>query len=160
MSEVILRQGRPEDRERVLEILIDGFRGRTIHHWLEERFGQVGGRPWEEWKRAEVSRFLEAHPDWIMVAEIDGRIVGFATFALNRERGVGEICNNAVDPACQGQGIGQKLYQRLLEIFRQEDMRLAWVETGLEEAYAPARRAYEKVGFQPFHEAVYYVQEL
>ena len=160
MSELIIRQGRPDDRERVLEILLDGFRGRTVHHWMEERFGQIGGQPWEEWKRAEVVSFLDAHADWLVVAERDGRVVGFATYALNRARGVGEIRNNAVDPACQGQGIGPALYRRLLEIFRAEGMRFAWVGTGLEPEYAQARRAYEKVGFQPFHEAVYYVQEL
>lgn len=160
MSELTIRQGRPDDRENVLEILIDGFRGITMHHWMEERFGQIGGQPWEGWKRAEVGGFLDAHPDWLVVAERDGRMVGFATYSLDRARGVGEIRNNAVMPAHQGQGIGSALYRRLLEIFRAEGMRFAWLETGLEPEYAKARRAYEKVGFQPFHEAVYYVQEL
>ena len=160
MSELTVRPGRAEDRARVLEILIDGFRGRTVHHWLEERYGPIGGRPWEDWKRRELSGFLDQHPDQLWVAELDGAIVGFVTYTLDREREVGEIRNNAVDPAFQGQGIGPALYRRVLEAFREQGMSYAWVETGLEEAYAPARRAYEKVGFEPFHEAVYYVRRL
>jgi len=160
MSELTIRQGRPEDRERVLEILIDGFRGRTVHHWLEERYGPIGGRPWQDWKRRELSGFLDQHPEQLWVAERDGAVVGFVTYTLDPEREVGEIRNNAVDPACHGQGIGTALYQRVLQVLRERGMKYAWVETGLEEAYAPARRAYEKAGFEPFHQAVYYVQKL
>jgi GNAT superfamily N-acetyltransferase len=160
MSEVVIRQGTAEDQERVLCILVDAFRGVTIHHWLEREFGQLGDRAWEERKRADGARFLDAHPDWILVAEIEGKVVGFATYFLDRDRSVGEIRNNAVALAHQGKGIGTALYRRLLEIFRAEGMRLAWLETGQEEVYAPARRAYEKVGFRPFHKAVFYVQDL
>ena len=160
MSDLIIRNARPDELERVLELLIAGFRGRTIHHWLEDRFGPVGGEPWEHWKRQEMIRFCEQHPDQVLVAERDGKLVGFCSYSLNRERGVGEIENNAVDPTCHGQGIGPTLYHARSRIFREQGMQYAWVETGLEPEYAQARRAYEKVGFTPFHQAVYYVQKL
>jgi mannose-6-phosphate isomerase-like protein (cupin superfamily) len=160
VSDWIIRPGQESDLERVLEILIDGFRGRTVHHWLEQRFGEIGGQSWETWKRAELSRFYEAHPDWLLVAESEGRVVGFVTYTLDPIREVGEIRNNAVDPAFQGRGLGTALYRQVVAIFGQAGMKYAWVETGLEEEYAPARRAYEKAGFEPFHEAVYYIQAL
>lgn len=160
MSELIIRVMRPEELERVLEILIAGFDGRTVHQKLENWYGEISGQPWQHWKRDELIAFNEHHPDQILVAEEDAKLVGFVSYTLDRQRAVGEIQNNAVDPAYQGQGIGPALYQRVLEIFRQEGMKYAWVVTGLGAAYAPARRAYRKVRFEPFHESLILVQKL
>jgi len=73
---------------------------------------------------------------------------GLHYFHLGQKRRIGEIGNNAVKPECQGMGIGTFQYRKVLEIFRKEDMRFAAVTTGLDEAHAPARAAYEKVGFR------------
>jgi GNAT superfamily N-acetyltransferase len=151
---------RHDELERVLEILVAGFDGRTVHQKLENWYGEIGNQPWQQWKCDELIRFREQHPDQILVAEKDGKILGFVSFTLDRQREVGEIQNNAVDPAYQGQGIGSMLYQRVLEVFRREGMKYAWVVTGLGAAYAPARRAYRKVGFEPFHESLTLVQKL
>lgn len=160
MTDSTIRVARAEEFERVLQILIDGFRDRTIHHKLERKYGTIGDQPWEHWKRRELVNFYRHHPDRVLVAERDGVILGFVTYTLDREREVGEIQNNAVDPAYQGQGIGSALYCAVLDIFRQEGMKYAWVATGLDEDYAPARRAYEKVGFEPLHRSVNYVRKL
>jgi len=160
MTDLAIRVARPEEFERVLQILVDGFRGRTIHQKLEQRHGMIGGRPWEHWKRRELIGFYRHHPDRVLVAERDGKLLGFVTYSLDRDREVGEIQNNAVDPAYQGQGIGTALYRVVLDIFRREGMKYAWVVTGLDEDYAQARRVYEKVGFEPLHRSVSYVQKL
>jgi GNAT superfamily N-acetyltransferase len=81
------------------------------------------------------------------VAEVEGRIAGFFTFTLDQDRRIGTISNNAVDPAAQGRGLGTAMYERALDLFREARMEYARVRTGLDEGHAPARRAYEKAGF-------------
>jgi ribosomal protein S18 acetylase RimI-like enzyme len=86
--------------------------------------------------------------------------VGFVTFRLDREKLVGTIGNNAVDPAWQGRGIASAMYRRVLERFRAEGMRVACVETGLDEGHAPALATYRKVGFDREVPSVMLYQEL
>jgi len=53
-----------------------------------------------------------------------------------------------VRPDFQGRGIGRRMYEHVFDQMRQAGMRVVKVTTGLDEAHVPARRAYEKVGFE------------
>tara|TARA_Y100000588_G_scaffold270627_1_gene286161 strand:- start:1181 stop:1657 length:477 start_codon:yes stop_codon:yes gene_type:complete len=101
-----------------------------------------------------------SYPDWVFVCEEEGQIVGFVTFRLDAEKKIGEISNNAVDPDCGLKGIGQQMYSAVLQHFKEQGMRFAKVTTGLDEAHAPARRAYERAGFDIRHEDVKYFKKL
>lgn len=111
-------------------------------------------------KGSQVKHHAEHTPERILICEEAGRIVGFLTFHLDREKGIATIGNNAVDPACELKGIGQQMYQAAFARFRQEGMRFAKVTTGLDEAHAPARRAYERAGFNVRQEDVTYYMKL
>jgi len=111
-------------------------------------------------KGDQIKSHCEAHPEWVYVCEEAGRIVGFVTFILNPENKIGEIGNNAVDPQCGLKGIGQQLYKAVLAHFREQHMVYARVRTGLDDAHAPARRAYERAGFNIRHEDVTYYLKL
>jgi len=154
------RTARLSELVRIREIIVAAFENVTIYHTLEKRYGVMGERPWQDWKAGQIDRFFAEHPEWVHVAEVDGEIVAVVTFRLDRQCQIGTIGNNGVDPRYQGRGIGTAMYQHVLEIFRQAGMRYAEVETGLDEAAAPARRAYEKVGFRPLNTSVHYFQEL
>ncbi len=82
------------------------------------------------------------------VALVEGRPVGFVTVALNafNERmGVIEIIG--VDPDFQRRGIASKLTRHALDHMRRGGMDIAAVETGGDPGHAPARAAYEALGF-------------
>jgi ribosomal protein S18 acetylase RimI-like enzyme len=111
-------------------------------------------------KGSQVKHHAEHTPERILICEEGGRIVGFLTFHLDRDKGIGTIGNNAVDPACGLKGIGQQMYKGVFERFRQEGMRFAKVTTGLDDAHAPARRAYERAGFNVRQEDVTYYMKL
>lgn len=111
-------------------------------------------------KGEQIRTHAERSPGNLLVCEEAGRIVGFITFHLDREKGIGTIGNNAVDPACGLKGIGQQMYAAVFARFRQEGMRYAKVTTGLDEAHARARRAYERAGFNVRQEDVTYYKEL
>lgn len=111
-------------------------------------------------KGAQVEAHCQSHPNRVLVCEEGGRLVGFVTFRMSEEDGIGEIGNNAVDPDCGLKGIGQQLYKAALDCFREHGLAFAKVGTGLDWAHAPARRAYERAGFDISHQNVTYWQEL
>ncbi|MBN1669392.1 MAG: GNAT family N-acetyltransferase [Kiritimatiellae bacterium] len=103
---------------------------------------------WQEQKANAVKGFCTSHPEWARTVTCDGKIAGFITFTLDKDKQIGEIGNNAVDPAFQGRGIGRMMYAHALDFFREQGMQYATVQTGLDDGHAPARRAYEKAGFE------------
>ena len=113
---------------------------------------------WEEKKAAQVRGHWERHPEWFYVVEAvkAKSVVAFITFRVDPEKSLGTIGNNAVAPEGQGQGIGTAMYARVLNLFRRQGLKYASVGTGLDEGHAPARRAYEKAGFDIAQEDVTY----
>ncbi|MBE6929290.1 MAG: GNAT family N-acetyltransferase [Ruminococcaceae bacterium] len=92
------------------------------------------------------------------VALLDGKVVGFAAYTIIN--GVGHILNNAVDNCYRGNGIAKLLYERLFEGMRADGALYARVHTGGDDGHAPARRAYEKMGFEKYLPSVDYIKKL
>jgi ribosomal protein S18 acetylase RimI-like enzyme len=103
-----------------------------------------------------VAEFVEPSPS----DEPAARLVGFVTCYARADLGIGEIGNNAVHPDWQGQGIAPRLYQYAFDRLRERGMRYVKVHTGADPAHAPARRAYQKVGFHVALPQVEYYREL
>jgi ribosomal protein S18 acetylase RimI-like enzyme len=80
-----------------------------------------------------------------LVAELDGRVVGFIAYELKGE--TGEVVLLAVHPEFQKQGIAAALNQAALDAMKAAGMKMAVAETGGDDGHAPARKAYEKVGY-------------
>lgn len=144
-----LRPANAQDLDAVCEIarrawvrIHDSYRGR-LGEALHDRIAP----DWERAKEASLRQHWERHPECMWVVVVRERMVGFFTYALDPERRIGTILNNAVDPAAQSQGLGTLMYERVLALFREAGMEYARVHTGLDEGHAPARRAYEKAGF-------------
>lgn len=127
---------------------------------LEEKYGSVGDERWDRWLVPKVMSRLYEELGNIRVTEVDGEIAGFISFALDGARKVGTIHYNAVDPRFQGRGVGTAQVKHVLGIFREAGMRIACVGTGLNEGHAPARRMYEKAGFEPVIEYRMYARRL
>ena len=160
----MIRSYQSADLPVIMDIANRAWRG--IYRMFREAYGEalfgVIVPDVETVKGEQIRTHCAAHPDQILICEESGAIVGFVTFHLDAERGIGTIGNNAVDPACGLKGIGQQMYAAVFARFRAEGMRFAKVTTGLDEAHAPARRAYERAGFNLRHEDVtyYYYREL
>ena len=111
-------------------------------------------------KGITVRRELSEHPENFFVCEECGRIVGFAGCSLDYKSKIGTLGHNAADKTCGVKGIGQQLYKAVLDYFREQGMVVARVFTGLDDAHAPARRAYQRAGFNRSLEHVTYFMEL
>ncbi len=159
-AEVVLRPVRPEDLPRIRELVALGWQDQGAAHLLEKRYGQIGGRPWLDWKWPEVERACREEPQHVIVSEVGGKVVGFASFRLDPARKVGTIGNNTVDPACRGRGIGSRMHARVLELIREAGMLFAEVTVGLNEGHAAARAMYERAGFEKVVDSRYMFMRL
>jgi len=158
----MIRKYKPDDLANIMDI---GNRAwREIYKMFRETYGDELFQtivPNETTTKGEqIKSHCKRHPGWVFICEEEERIVGFVSFALNSDTRIGEIGNNAKDPNCSLKGIGQQMYKAVLEYFREHGMVYAKVHTGLDYAHAPARRAYERAGFNLHHEDVDYFMKL
>ena len=145
-----IREFKPEDLERLQAICHEAFK--PVFQSFREKLGEeiyAINHPGDDREQAEyLSRIAEPGSGAdIFVAEVAGTIAGFVTVIFDKDKHVGTLDLNAVDPAFQGQSIGRKLYNHALSHMKQAGMRLAVVSTGGDDSHAPARRAYQKAGF-------------
>lgn len=94
----------------------------------------------------------------VFVAVCDGKICGFASFA--KEGNIGVLKDNAVAPCARGKGVSSLLYSAVFDKLRALGCNVVRVGTGLDDAHAPARRAYEKVGFEVGLPSITYYKKL
>lgn len=113
---------------------------------------------WQKAKREGIAKGLRSGRGY--VALLDGKVVGFVSYHVDFIRSSGEIGGNAVDPDCRGMGIGPKMYEFVLNKMREEGMEYATVVTGLDDGHAPARKAYQKAGFEKNLPSIKYFRKL
>lgn len=124
-----IRKYREADRQALIEITAEAFRGVSIDHNIERQFGEVAHMGWRERKARAIEEDIRAHAGGIFVAEEDGRVVGYVTTRLDRQGKVGHIPNIAVEKGRRSKGIGRKLLEHGLSHFRERGMELARIET-------------------------------
>jgi ribosomal protein S18 acetylase RimI-like enzyme len=161
----ILRYATPEDFSNIDKITITGYQ--AIHDsWIkmhgEELYYHLNDpiENWEENKTKQNHDLFAEHPEWVWVLETEGDVIGYLTFRLKFDRGYGVIENNGVLPEFAGKGLGKFMYRNALQYFRQQGLKYAFVETGLDDPHIPARKAYEGVGFDKKIPIIWYFQYL
>jgi len=104
---------------------------------------------WPDWKKSQaegVAGACRATDKYhTLIAELDGRVVGFIACELKGE--TGEVVLLAVHPEFQKRGIATALNEAPLDAMKAAGMKMAVAETGGEDGHAAARRAYEKAGY-------------
>jgi GNAT superfamily N-acetyltransferase len=83
----------------------------------------------------------------LVVAEVGGSVVGVVHYQVDRGTRSGCIGVSAVHPARQGRGIGSLMYRHALDAMWAQGAKYVTAEAAGDPSQAPARRAYEKVGF-------------
>jgi ribosomal protein S18 acetylase RimI-like enzyme len=162
-DDVVLRAFCPADLPRLLDIAVAAWTP-IFSSFRSILGGTLFVRVFADWqasRKEEIRRACAAGSSaHVLVAERSGMVVGFATYYCDPDTGLGQIGNNAVDPAFQGQGIASEMYRWLLDDMRARGLRVAQVSTGGDPAHAPARRAYAKVGFHVALPGLDYFQAL
>ena len=132
-----------------------------VFHSFEQVLGaEIYHIIYPDWQKTQaevvesVVRDTENNTTWIAVVE--EQPVGFVACRLDQDEQTGEIYMLAVHPGFQKGGIGTTLNNLALDHMRAAGMKLAVVGTGGDPGHAPARHAYEKVGFIPLPIVRYY----
>jgi len=141
---LILRNAHPEEHEAVAQVIRAAY-SEYLPRLSEERRGRYLDRT------ADVGSRLEGSD--LIVAELDGRIVGTLTFFANQpDASVGGwpvgwagLRVLAVDPETRGWGIGRKLMEESIHRARASGAIAVGLHTT--EMMAIARAMYERMGF-------------
>ncbi len=146
----LIREYRSSDHDAALRICIAAFT--PVHEGFREALGdELFGIEHSNWQAEYRKTFAKVGdgdgPDQVFVAEQDAQLVGFVFTHIDQSRKMGEIGLNAVDPDWQGKGIGRTLYARAIDHLKRIGAKAVYVGTGGDAAHAPARKAYEAVGF-------------
>lgn len=162
----MLRQVRVEDLDAIDRLTVAAYAAIQESYVAmigRELYETVRHRPeltWEERKCAQNRELFDDHPEQVWVLDREGDVFGYVTFWLFPDQGYGHIDNNAVRGADAGKGWATFMYRHVLDHFRALGLRYAHVDTGLDDAHARARRAYEAVGFDRQVPGVEYWQDL
>lgn len=111
---------------------------------------------WHTSQARDVAGVCRGYPETTWVAESAGQPVGFIVVILDRPAHSADIEMLAVDPAHQRRGIAAALMDFAFTRMRAAGTRVVAVGTGGDPGHAPARAAYESVGFRPLPLVRYY----
>ena len=96
------------------------------------------------------------HPDGFLVAEADGKIVGYLIGVL-RWGTTGHILAIATDPPYQRQGIASALMKNIIDRLRAKGAKLVRLE--VRKSNVVAQQFYLKLGFRQREEIPYYYED-
>ncbi len=99
----------------------------------------------EEYPRGVFLVFLENNPDTFLVAEHNGRVVGYVMGYLRPDL-EGHIMSIAVDPSYRGNGIGSALLTEVIERLINKGARYIGLEVRV--SNEKAIKLYERFGFK------------
>ena len=162
----VLRHASEEDLAAVDALTVESYRPiqeSFVAMLGEDCYEAVRPEPeltWEERKIQQNRRLYSEHPDQLWVLDEDGDVFGFVSFWLFPDKSYGHIDNNGLRADRVGQGWATFMYRHVLEHFRARGLSFAHVDTGLDDAHIPARRAYEATGFDRRVPTVDYWQDL
>lgn len=113
---------------------------------------------WRSMQASAVEEVCRAPENHVWVADINARPGGFVALRYIDEDATraGEIHMLAVDPSCQGAGVGAALVRRAVAEIKAIGVDLAVIATGGDPGHAPARALYEKLNFSGLPQVRYY----
>jgi ribosomal protein S18 acetylase RimI-like enzyme len=155
---VTIRPFHDADRSAIHRITAECFEQVSLHALAQRRYGPFRSTAWQERKLADVDCDLEDDPAGVFVAVEDDCVVGFITTRSDERTGIGHILNVAVDPDCQGRGLGSALIGHALAHFTQHGMTHAKIKTLV--GNAAGERLYPKLGFEELARQIHYMLEL
>ncbi len=111
-------------------------------------------RTWDEY---EVTGLFNSEPDFMLVAEYQDKVVGFAMATVIKKArsawSYGHLLWLGIDPDFSRRGVGKMLFVKFKSIMEQEGVRMLLVDTQADNKRAIA--FFEKLGFENPTDHVY-----
>lgn len=145
-SEVLVRWLQPGDQAEIQEVASAAFQGYTGHYHADRR---LDPRQCDETYRSWAQRSCTGEAaDEVLVAEIGGRVTGFATLRLNCPEEI-EGLLFAVAPQAQGKGICRLFMIRSLQWCRNRGASRMVISTQV--TNVSMQKVWCRTGFEPSH---------
>jgi len=142
-----VRSLQPGDKDQVRAVAAAAFAGYMGHYHADPRLDRRKcDEAYVSW--AERSCISGTAADEVLVAEHEGKVIGFATLRLNSPQEV-EGLLYAVAPAFQGKGICRSFMIRSLQWSRSRGARRMIISTQL--SNVSMQKVWCRVGFEPSH---------
>ena len=158
LARIVIRGLRLEDQAAVEAITAEAFRGVSIDEVIEQRFGPLRPRSWQTIKSTAVGAEVREQAATCFVAELDGEVIGYITTAVSQRTSTGRIPNIGIARGYRGLGLGTRLIEYALAYFRQQGLRLARIETLVQNSVGDY--LYRKLGFQEIARQIHFAQSL
>ena len=159
MQDIEIVPFEPARKQAVIDLTIEAWTpvfARTqadVPRFVYDAFYPQG---WEKRQTVDVAALLDTEPENIWLAVMGEDLAGYIGIRIHPEDRMGEIYIIAVSPAHQRKGIGRQLMQFAEQQIQASGMTMIMVETIGDSGHAPARRAYEAFGFEPWPVARYF----
>ncbi len=147
-GEPLVREARPDERDAVLRVVEASYA--EFEPYLEPE-------NWSTMSKNLAGIVAPNAPGRLLAAELDGTLVGTATYLPPGPREYSRVPQNwavirgvGVDPAWRGRGVARRLSVRCLEMARADGAPTVGLHTA--EMFHPARRLYESLGFTRQHD--------
>lgn len=151
---VTIRPFQPDDLPTLKEITVAAFQHVSIESNIEAKFGPIAGHDWRWRKARHLDHDLTLPLAAILVAELDGEVVGYISTWISEPEGVGYIPNLALRESQRRQGLGRQLIEQALAHFRRAGIRYARIETLDQNPIG--QHLYPALGFQEVARQVHY----
>jgi len=130
----------------------------AIFHLGEKVFtSQEFSNLYRTWDEYEVTHLFNSESEYVLVAEADGQVIGFAMgTVIEKARSAwnyGHLLWLGVDPDYARQGIASLLFDRFREIMEEAGIRMLMVDTQADNT--PAVKFFQRKGFENPTEHVY-----
>jgi len=136
----------------------------SVYH-LGERLFTSEEMPilYRTWDPYEVTEYFSSDPDYCLVAETEGGVVGFALATTIEKEGTawkryGYIAWMGLDEAFQRSNLGRRMYRRLEEEMLEDGVRMVIADTDGDNAEAIA--FFKAIGFTPRSQHVWLAKTL
>ncbi len=108
----------PVEYDKLETLVIDSFEPITWFKNVDERFGPLNGKDWRERWRARMAKVFETEK--VLVGEVEGDIVAFASGTIDAETSLGFIDLLAVDRRFQSKGYGREMLRGMLRYMKEQ----------------------------------------
>jgi ribosomal protein S18 acetylase RimI-like enzyme len=148
-----IRPARVEDIDALVEVFWACFTPAYVSHTeVQEGRAAPDGSPRPEAReklRAELPLLLAGFPQGVLVAQQQGRIVGFVAGAIvnHGDRDFGLVNDLCVLQEARRHGVGTALLRQACEAFRQAGIVTVFLESNLRNH--TAHQLFEQCGFRP-----------